>query len=265
MGDTLSTECSTSIANSQLQSATKGFSRYCIDLAREDVWSDAKTQKSLTMMHATLADLSERANHLTPESEPEWKTGINNICSEIKDFFMLHPMTPPHPLSADHKQALKRVFTPFIYPTTNAKLIANLPKNPDTEAEPHNIDANNCITLRDLPTVMRLLGDNPSSFILRCIMCGWDKTNEGVVEWDEFVDIYTHKGMPSRKREESVLRKAFTVFDKNKEGLVPASELRAALTTRCERLTEEEVDELFTLSPTTNGRINYEDFIQKLL
>jgi len=61
------------------------------------------------------------------------------------------------------------------------------------------------------------------------------------------------------------IREAFKVFDRDGRGVLNAIELRHALTTIGEPLTEQEADDLFKAAEIGNdGLINYEQFIQIL-
>jgi len=55
------------------------------------------------------------------------------------------------------------------------------------------------------------------------------------------------------------------VFDKDGNGLIPATELRHLLTTLGERLTDEEVEQLIYEFEDKQGMIVYEDFIKAVL
>lgn len=55
------------------------------------------------------------------------------------------------------------------------------------------------------------------------------------------------------------------VFDKDGNGLIPATELRHLLTTLGERLTDDEVEQLISEFEDKNGMILYEDFVKTVL
>ena len=59
---------------------------------------------------------------------------------------------------------------------------------------------------------------------------------------------------------------AFMIFDDNGTGFISADELREALTTLGEKMTDEEIDELFSEGEVNaDGLINYYDLCQALL
>ena len=66
--------------------------------------------------------------------------------------------------------------------------------------------------------------------------------------------------------EEKELIEAFETFDENKTGFVSESELKHAMMTLGDKLTEEEADEMIEeAKPDKNGLINYREFVKILL
>ena len=70
---------------------------------------------------------------------------------------------------------------------------------------------------------------------------------------------------PEIDSEES-LRQAFQAFDEHKEGFVKANDLRHAMATLGDKMTEEDIDAFFKEAViTSDGKMYYEDFISMLV
>jgi calmodulin len=79
------------------------------------------------------------------------------------------------------------------------------------------------------------------------------------VGWDEFLSIATPRAAAPISSDE--LRKAFSVFDRDRTGVVSVEELRHVMTTMGEKLTEEEVEELVRIGKVpSSGSLSYSEF-----
>lgn len=109
--------------------------------------------------------------------------------------------------------------------------------------------------------VMRSLGQNPTEGELQDMINEMDADNKGTIEFHEFLNLMQKK-REYIDSEEEVLE-AFRVFDADGTGFVSAAELRDVLTSLGEKLTEEEVEELFSEGEIDeNGMINYFEICQ---
>ena len=95
-------------------------------------------------------------------------------------------------------------------------LIAN-PANPMT-------DGDGRITLLELGTVMRALGQNPTEAELFDMINEIDADGNGTIDFSEFLTMMSRKVHDSNPEEE--MKEAFKVFDKDGNGLISATELR---------------------------------------
>ncbi|XP_032114109.1 calmodulin-like protein 3 [Sapajus apella] len=125
-------------------------------------------------------------------------------------------------------------------------------------------DGDGCITTRELGTVMRSLGQNPTEAELQDMMREIDQDGSGTVDFPEFLRMMARKMRDTDSEEE--IREAFRVFDKDGNGLVSASELRHIMTRLGEKLSDEEVDEMIRAADTDgDGQVNYEEFVRMLV
>lgn len=126
-------------------------------------------------------------------------------------------------------------------------------------------DGDGSITAEELGTVMRNLGQFPSTDELNMMLKEIDIDGDGTFSFEEFVQVMANMGglsEQSEEDEEKELRQAFTVFDKTGCGYICASDIRAILQCLGEDLTEEEIDEMIAeVDIDGDGRIDYDEFI----
>ncbi|NXY91894.1 CALMS protein, partial [Alcedo cyanopectus] len=124
-------------------------------------------------------------------------------------------------------------------------------------------DGDGCISAKELGTVMRSLGQNPTEAELRDMVGEADGDGSGTVDFGEFLSL-----MAGRMREaegEEEIREAFRVFDKDGNGYISAAELRHVMTNLGEKLTDDEVDEMIKEADCNNdGQVNYEEFVRMM-
>ncbi|XP_016081029.1 calmodulin-A-like [Ornithorhynchus anatinus] len=124
-------------------------------------------------------------------------------------------------------------------------------------------DADGTITTKELGTVMRSLGQNPTEAELKGIIDQVDTDGNGTVDFPEFLGLMAQ--MMKDPEVEDGIREAFRMFDKDGNGYISAAELRQVLATLGEKLTDEEVDEMIRGADTDgDGKVNYEEFVRVL-
>ena len=85
----------------------------------------------------------------------------------------------------------------------------------------------------------------------------FDLTGSGTIDFYEFLHLMTRKFMEVDLEQE--LKHAFSMFDRDGNGLISAQELRYAMTNMGEKLSDEEVDEMIkTADIDGDGQINYQ-------
>ncbi|KAG6512413.1 hypothetical protein ZIOFF_030524 [Zingiber officinale] len=121
-----------------------------------------------------------------------------------------------------------------------------------------------CITTKELGTIMRSLGQNPSEAELRDMISEVDADQNGTIDFLEFLNLMTRKTKDADSEEE--LMEAFKVFDKDSNGFISAQELRHVMATLGEKFTDEEVDEMIREADINgDGQVDYQEFVQMML
>jgi len=125
-------------------------------------------------------------------------------------------------------------------------------------------DGDGTITTKELGTVMRSLGQNPTEAELQDMINEVDADGNGTIDFPEFLTLMARK-MKDTDSEEEILE-AFKVFDKDGNGFISAAELRHVMTNLGEKLTDEEVDEMIREADIDgDGQINYEEFVKMMM
>ncbi|ODV59269.1 calmodulin [Ascoidea rubescens DSM 1968] len=120
------------------------------------------------------------------------------------------------------------------------------------------------ITTKELATVMRSLGQNPSESELKDLINQIDANNDGFIDFAEFLAMMARKLKESDS--EAEILEAFKVFDKNGDGKISAAELRHVLTSIGEKLTDAEIDEMMREADADNdGEIDILEFTNLLV
>ncbi|KAJ3191747.1 hypothetical protein HK101_007440 [Irineochytrium annulatum] len=125
-------------------------------------------------------------------------------------------------------------------------------------------DGDGTITTKELGTVMRSLGQNPTEAELQDMINEVDADGNGTIDFPEFLTMMARKMKDTDSEEE--IKEAFKVFDKDGNGFISAAELRHVMTNLGEKLTDEEVDEMIREADVDgDGQINYEEFVKMMM
>lgn len=116
------------------------------------------------------------------------------------------------------------------------------------------------ISTKELGTVMRSLGQNPTDAELQNMINEVDTNGNGTIEFLEFIAMMERKVKDPDS--EAEIREAFKVFDKDGKGFITAVDLRHVMTNLGEKMTDEEVNEMIReVDVDRDGQINYEEFV----
>uniref|UniRef100_A0A2K6GE73 EF-hand domain-containing protein n=1 Tax=Propithecus coquereli TaxID=379532 RepID=A0A2K6GE73_PROCO len=117
-------------------------------------------------------------------------------------------------------------------------------------------DGDSTITTKELETVMRSLGQNPTEAALQDMIDEVDTDGNGTTDFPEFLAMMTRKMKGTDSKEE---------IHEDGSGYISATELPHVMTNLGEKLTDEEVDEMIRNADIDgDGQVNYEEVIQMM-
>ncbi|KAL7010711.1 hypothetical protein ACKWTF_016848 [Chironomus riparius] len=125
----------------------------------------------------------------------------------------------------------------------------------------YDLDGDGKITMRELGSVMRALGHNPTEAEILTIINSVDTDQSGSIDFQEFCKLMSTK-MREMDTEEDIID-AFRVFDVEGKGHITAYDLRHVMTNLGEKLTDEEVNAMISEADSDgDGVIHYSDFVK---
>jgi calmodulin len=120
------------------------------------------------------------------------------------------------------------------------------------------------ISTKELGTMMRSLGQNPSDSELQDMIDEVDADNTGTIDFTEFLTMMARKMKETDSEEE--IKEAFKIFDRDGSGFISAAELRQVMTSLGENLTDDEIDEMIRENGQDGDeRIDYNEFVQLMM
>ena len=125
-------------------------------------------------------------------------------------------------------------------------------------------DRNGKITSKELGTVMRGLGQNPTEEELKQMIREVELDGNGTIDFKEFLCLMVKKMKDTDTDEE--LLEAFKVFDRDGNGFITSHELRNIMNSLGENLSPEEIEEMIKEADLDNdGQIDYEEFVKMMM
>lgn len=125
-------------------------------------------------------------------------------------------------------------------------------------------DNDGFITIKELATVMRSLGQNPTDAELQEILKEYDRDDSGTIDFKEFLALMEKKIRDSKLEEELI--EAFKVFDRDGNGTLSPQELKAVMAVVGEELSDQDIEELVKQADLDNdGNVSYEEFVILML
>ena len=124
-------------------------------------------------------------------------------------------------------------------------------------------DGDGTITTKELGTVMRSLGQNPTETELQEMINEVDADGNGTIDFPEFLVMMERKMKDTDSEEE--IKEAFRVFDKDGNGFISAAELKHVMTNLGEILSDAEIDTMIAEADLdVDGQVNYEEFVKMM-
>lgn len=125
-------------------------------------------------------------------------------------------------------------------------------------------DGDGRITVKELGTVMKSLGQYPSQRELEEMVAEVDTDGNKTVEFSEFLDMMAKQLV--EKAIEDEVKEAFAAFDKDKDGKITAQELIHIMKNIGEPLPQADIDEMIEEADINkDGNIDYADFVHRML
>ncbi|XP_066911401.1 calmodulin-like isoform X6 [Clytia hemisphaerica] len=117
------------------------------------------------------------------------------------------------------------------------------------------------ITTKDLITVMRSLGKNPTEDEIDDMINEVDTDGNGVIDFIEFLEMMAKMSTDV----DETIKEAFYIFDSDGSGAISSEEFRKVMMTLGAQMTDEEVTEIIEeVDVDGDGQINLEEFVNML-
>lgn len=126
-------------------------------------------------------------------------------------------------------------------------------------------NGNGSICKEELGTLLRAVGENPTQKEIDFFIKTCDKNKNDQIEFEDFRHLMTiiHRDSVRKEDEEKTLMRAFKLFDKDNNGTIERAELERITTQLGEKLTDEELEQMFKLVDSNkDGKIDYREFIK---
>merc|ERR1719431_1407094 len=124
-------------------------------------------------------------------------------------------------------------------------------------------DGSGTICSKEMPTLLRAMGWNPTEAEVNTIMAEVDVDHNGKMDLAEFIVMMHNQVGSSDTMEE--MRIAFRAFDTDGDGRISKEEFRVCMLNFGERFLEEDIELMVRLADhDDNGFIDFEEFVRML-
>jgi len=129
--------------------------------------------------------------------------------------------------------------------------------------EKFDLDGNGILSFKELRKGLQFLGLNPTVHDVKEIMKKY-KLEKRKIGYEEFKEIMQEMVL-SKTDTKVELTLAFSLFDKNNDGCIDKQELKVCLRTLGEKMTDSEIDKLFSYCDADhNGKLSIVEMTQIL-
>ncbi|ALC42286.1 maker110 [Drosophila busckii] len=126
-----------------------------------------------------------------------------------------------------------------------------------------NSDKDGSVTIKDLSTILRKLGRDPTEAELKTMINEVDLDGNGAIEFDEFLHLMSMK--MCEEPSEEALRETFRVFDNENTGFIGIDQLRGVMIALGETPGDDELDEMIHEHDLDgDGKICFEEFVNMM-
>ena len=120
-------------------------------------------------------------------------------------------------------------------------------------------ESSGAIDAKELKVAMRALGFEPKKEEIRKILSEVDKSGEGIIRYDDFLDIMTQKMLERDPIEE--MKKAFVLICEEGHDKITLKSLQKVAKELGENMTDDELNEMIVRADTDkDGKVSFEEF-----
>lgn len=125
-------------------------------------------------------------------------------------------------------------------------------------------DGDGTISTKELGTVMRTLGQNPTDAEIEQMIKEVDVDNNGEIDFGEFCGLMVKKMKESEPEEELV--EVFKIFDKDGNGRIDMYDLATVFKELGEKVTDEDLREMIDEHDLDGDKsFNFEEFVRMMM
>eukprot|EP00091_Calanus_sinicus_P024289 TRINITY_DN8619_c0_g1_i1.p1 TRINITY_DN8619_c0_g1~~TRINITY_DN8619_c0_g1_i1.p1 ORF type:complete len:167 (-),score=90.13 TRINITY_DN8619_c0_g1_i1:25-480(-) len=125
-------------------------------------------------------------------------------------------------------------------------------------------DGSGTISNKELLGVMRSMGQNPTEDELQALVMEVDVNGDGTIDFEEFLGMM-EKSNKEGEGEESGIKEAFKIFDRDGNGYIDVKELKKVVSMLGTMLSKEEVDDFMREADVDgNGKLDYDEFVNMM-